>query len=315
VAWRYNPPPTWPPPPPGWVPPPGWAPDPSWPPAPADWQFWVEEPAPTAWPAAAGASGPMPVAGPPPATPPPSPGPAAARSRTGCWLLLIVLAVLVVGLIAAVVVALLPLSRGTESRQLVTRTSGADVRVENPCGPIALRPGAAGVVTTDASVRAGWAAPQVSSQLDGGTVVVDVDCPVVSLGSHVELVVTVPPGGSVQARSSAGSVSAEGLDSALVLHSSAGSVTGRDLDSASVAADSSAGSVSLTWASRAPSRVEARSSAGSVTVLVPDVAGMAYRVSADSSAGSVDVAVRTDPQAPRSITATSSAGSVRVGYR
>jgi hypothetical protein len=61
-------------------------------------------------------------------------------------------------------------------------------------------------------------------------------------------------------------------------------------------------------------RVEARSSAGSVKVLVPDVAGVAYDVEADSSAGSVTVNVRTDPMSDRRIRATSSAGSVLVAY-
>ncbi|MGY0020979.1 DUF4041 domain-containing protein [Streptomyces sp. YJ-C3] len=42
MAYRFNPPPTWPVPPQGWVPPAGWQPDPSWP-VPPGWQLWIPE--------------------------------------------------------------------------------------------------------------------------------------------------------------------------------------------------------------------------------------------------------------------------------
>lgn len=51
-GYVFNAPPGWPV-EPGWVPPAGWTPDPSWPPAPADWEFWVEDPAAAPEPAAA----------------------------------------------------------------------------------------------------------------------------------------------------------------------------------------------------------------------------------------------------------------------
>jgi hypothetical protein len=45
MAHVFNPPPGWQV-PPGFTPDAQWRPDPSWPPAPADWQFWLEQPAP-----------------------------------------------------------------------------------------------------------------------------------------------------------------------------------------------------------------------------------------------------------------------------
>lgn len=76
------------------------------------------------------------------------------------------------------------------------------------------------------------------------------------------------------------------------------------------------GSVTLRWADDAdPQRVDASSSAGSVTVVLPDHPGAAYRVDADSSAGSTQVGVRTDPSATRTIRAHSSAGSITVSYQ
>jgi DUF4097 and DUF4098 domain-containing protein YvlB len=170
-------------------------------------------------------------------------------------------------------------------------------------------------VTTDAKVRYSWRIPTVTSRVDGDVVSVQVDCPALGFMTSVTLVVQVPPDGSVEARSSAGSVKAEGLSSDLDLGSSAGSISATGLTSGSVVADTSAGSVSLTWSAGAdPTAVEASSSAGSVRVLVPDVAGVAYDVEADSSAGSVTVNVRTDPSSDRRIRATSSAGSVLVAY-
>lgn len=300
MALRFNAPPAWPTPPDGWIPPEGWTPDPSWPPAPPGWQFWVEEP-----PSGGTA---------PPTYVPPAPPP----RRRGPWrALLIVAAVLIgLGLIWSAIAAVTMVTRRTQTRELATQSASADVRVVNECGPIRLVPGDAGLVTTRATVRYTVREPIVTSTVDGDLVSVVADCPSFGLLASVSLVVEVPPGGSVEARSSAGSVQAEGLSSQLVLHSSAGSINATELTSRVVSADSSAGSVSLSWARTAdPTTIAADSSAGSVKVLIPDVAGVSYRVNADTSAGSTTVNVRTDPQSLRTITATSSAGSVVVDYR
>jgi hypothetical protein len=306
MSWRFNPPPTWPAPPAGWTPPEGWAPDPSWPPAPPGWQFWVQE-ADAPW-------GQPPRAGSPTPTAPP---PQSKRSRgPGRTILLIVLAMVAIGLIWGAIASVSLATRHSQDLQLTTESTTSNVRVDNECGPISLREGPAGVVTTDAKVKYSWRIPTVTSRLDGDVVAVEVDCPALGIMTSVTLVVQVPPNGSVEARSSAGSVKAEGLSSDLDLGSSAGSITATGLTSTTVVADTSAGSVSLTWSGDAgPTAVEATSSAGSVRVLVPDVAGVAYDVEADSSAGSVTVDVRTDPSSERRIKATSSAGSVLVAYQ
>lgn len=210
-------------------------------------------------------------------------------------------------------------TRDSATRDLVTETPAAAVSVENECGPITLRQGPAGAVSTRATLRYSRSAPEVTSTLEDGVVVVKVECApftAFGFGSTASLTVEVPPNGTVEARSSAGSVTAERLSSDLTLHSSAGSVSAADVTSKVVAADSSAGSVTLAWAGTAdPTTITAHSSAGSVRVSIPDVAGVSYQVEADSSAGSVSVDVRTDPQSDRTIRATSSAGSVRVEYR
>jgi hypothetical protein len=290
MAWRFNAPPGWPPPPPGWTPPPDWNPDPSWPPPPPGWQFWVAD------------------------GEPPPPGPR-RRSRAGP--IAAIVAILVIGVVGLVVVAgvfaVQRFTGETDTKLLETSSDATAVRIGNGCGSVQVLPGAPGVVRTSARVTSWWSTPRVTSRDDGGEVVVDVQCR--SFGGSVSLVVEVPGATRVQARSSAGQVEASGLTGPLTLHSSAGSVTGENLGSAEVAADSSAGSVSLRWAADAdPQRVDASSSAGSVTVLVPDRPGRAYRVDADSSAGSTTVEVRSDPAAARTIRAHSSAGSVTVAY-
>ena len=78
-------------------------------------------------------------------------------------------------------------------------------------------------------------------------------------------------------------------------------------------ASSSAGGVHLTFAT-APITVDASSSAGSVSVAVPDD-GTAYAVDAHSSAATAHVDLATNPKSPNRIKAHSSAGSVRVEWR
>jgi hypothetical protein len=294
MAWRFNPPPGWPAPPQGWTPPNGWTPDPSWPPAPDGWQFWVQE-----------------------AEPPPTAAP--QRSRAG--VVVAVVALVVLGVVAVAAVAVFALGRGLggldlgiETKNLQTPTEASAVRIDNDCGPISVREGSGGVVSTQARITTVWRTPTVTSRDEGDRAVVQVRCP--SFSGGVQLSVAVPPGADVEARSAAGSVTADGLSGEVNLHSSAGSVRGDDLQSDQAEAQSSAGSVSLTWAEDAdPQRVDASSSAGSVTVLLADRRGTAYAVDADSSAGSTRVEVRTDPESSRTVRAQSSAGSVTVAYR
>lgn len=295
MAWRFNPPPGWPTPPPGWAPPPGWTPDPSWPPAPDGWEFWAPD---------AGSSAALPP----------------RRSRVGPVLAIIAVVLLV--LLAVVALVVWSVARtigdnvdvGSASKRLETQTEASTVRVDNECGQISVREGAGGVVRTDARITRFWRTPTVTSRDDGDTARVEVRCPPFS--GTVRLAVEVPPGVEVQARSSAGGVQVDGLTGPLDLQSSAGSVQGQNLQSDQVVAQSSAGSVTLQWASDAdPQQVDASSSAGSVTVQLPDRAGTAYAVDASSSAGSTTVQVRTDPESTRTVRAQSSAGSVTVGYR
>jgi hypothetical protein len=118
--------------------------------------------------------------------------------------------------------------------------------------------------------------------------------------------------GTVDVDSSAGGVRAERVSGPLTMSSSAGGIDAVDIRSADVSADTSAGSVRLSFVV-APDSVKARSEAGSIRVTVPDDAAT-YRVEAGTSVGSTRVLVRTNPTSARSINVSTSAGSVYVEY-
>lgn len=118
--------------------------------------------------------------------------------------------------------------------------------------------------------------------------------------------------GDAALHSSNGSVVAERMDGDLELRSSNGSVTGRDLRATGVAAESANGRVELGF-TRTPRAVTARSSNGSVDVVVPDDA-TAYRVDVASGNGSATATVDQSRDSAYTITALSQNGAVTVRY-
>jgi hypothetical protein len=186
-----------------------------------------------------------------------------------------------------------------------------------------------------------------SAALDGGTLRLRGSCDFLTLGTCEEdYRVEVPRGVSVTVRTSAGEATARGLRGDLDLRSSAGPVRAVDVRGRAVELRSSAGPVSATGvvaatlrlrssagpvsadrtrASRViaqasagpvdlellrpPLSVSATSTAGGVTVRVPDDG---YSVDAHTSAGEERVEVRQNPGARRKIRVDSSAGDVNV---
>ncbi len=135
-------------------------------------------------------------------------------------------------------------------------------------------------------------------------------------------------GGDLELRSSAGPVTATGVRAGrVVLSSNAGPVAAEDVRARRIEADSRAGGVFVERSVarhveatssagktqvellRPPLSVAADSSAGGVTVWVPDVG---YAVDAHTSAGEENVQVRQRPASGREIVAESSAGDVSV---
>ena len=92
---------------------------------------------------------------------------------------------------------------------------------------------------------------------------------------------------------------------------SAGNITATDLPTTDLAARTSAGDITLSFAA-VPESVRAHTSAGDVQLAVPYGD---YHVDADTSAGEVEVGVVDDPRAPRLIDAHTSAGDVEINPR
>ena len=115
--------------------------------------------------------------------------------------------------------------------------------------------------------------------------------------------------GELQVRSSAGGVRVNGQDGPLRAHSSAGGVEVTGLRSDDAEITSSAGGVTVT-AVTPPQHLVVSSSAGGATVTLPG--GESYNLDANSSAGSTNVNVPTDPNSPYRVEVKSSAGGVTV---
>lgn len=244
-------------------------------------------------------------------------------------LIALVVAVLAIAAVSAAAWAL----RSTERDTFPVEEQFDRVEVEVGAGRVhveALENGTAEVVAeTEASL---FRAAEVSHSVDDGTLVVTGSCSrgfwLIDWGgcsTHVTL--RLPSDVEVVAHSSAGRVTASGLTGAADLRSSAGrvevadhtgplrarssagrvEVTGLTSDDAEVS--SQAGSVDVQTL-EPPRRLDVSSSAGSVTVTLPD--GVAYAVDAETSAGSTSVEVPTDPSSEYQVNARSSAGSVTV---
>ncbi|WP_026875383.1 DUF4097 family beta strand repeat-containing protein [Jiangella gansuensis] len=181
------------------------------------------------------------------------------------------------------------------------------------------------------SARSGWMRDGgIEDAVSGSTLTVTGGCDsgvFLGLWCQSDVTITVPADAVVVAEVSAGTLSVSGLHAEAVLessagdvqvtdhhgpitaHSAAGSVDLNGVDGSVVKATSSAGPVYVS-ATSAPTSLDAESSAGDVTVEVPD--DVRYDVETDSSIGDARVEVPTVSGARHEIRAFSSAGSVLV---
>ncbi len=174
---------------------------------------------------------------------------------------------------------------------------------------------------------------KISEQVsDDGTLVIKTRCPVwfATFRCNVKYTLVVPrsitikgsvDGGStsitgidgpIDLSADAGSIRAAKVGGSLKLRSSAGSITVTQATSTNIKAESSAGSVRLEF-DKDPEGIDADSSAGSVTVVVPR-SNSTYAVDADTSAGSENITVKTDIESKRKVKLRSSAGNVTMRY-
>jgi DUF4097 and DUF4098 domain-containing protein YvlB len=221
--------------------------------------------------------------------------------------------------------------RTTETDSVSITESYDQVEVDVSIGDIVIEAGDSDETTLSYRTESGlWRDAGVTHRIEGDRLVVDADCngflrfPFGYCRADVTL--TVPADVAVIAKSSAGRVSATGLEGSADLESSAGRVDVRDhsgelrahssagvvvvegLASDDAEISSSAGSVEVT-AVEPPRNLVAESSAGDVRVTLPDED---YNLDADSSAGDVRIEVPTDPNSDYRVRVHSSAGDVTV---
>ncbi len=116
--------------------------------------------------------------------------------------------------------------------------------------------------------------------------------------------------GNVDINADNGRVELVRLSGAVRAETDNGRLVGDDLSSASVIAYSDNGRVELDFA-EPPSSVEARTSNGSVEVVLPDVDG-GYNVDTQTDNGGEDVTVIDDPTSDRTVIAETDNGNVTV---
>jgi hypothetical protein len=242
-------------------------------------------------------------------------------------------------IIAIIVVALIALNavawalRSTERDTFPIDEPFDRVEVDVNAGEITVEASPDGTASLTAHTEAAlFASAEIAHEVVDGSLVVTGVCgrtPWVIGWARCRIDVTLQVAADVDvvASSSAGSVTARGLDGAADLRSSAGrvrvdghtgplrahssaggvEVTGLSSDDAEIS--SSAGSVNVT-AVTPPASLRATSSAGGVTVSLPG--DVAYNLDAETSAGGTTVDVATDPSSPYRVEVRSSAGSVTV---
>lgn len=224
------------------------------------------------------------------------------------------------------VVSQVAYDRTTGTRAVTSAVRVVDVRIDSGSIDVFGDPGRT-TVSVHRDVERGLVHTSVSEHVDGDALVLRGSCPFLSAHCNARYRLDVPAGvrvvaraagpvhvsdvhGDVDARASEGGVTLTDLTGAIRAHASEGTVRATGLRATVVDASASEGSVILEFAAD-PSRVAARSSEGSVRVVVPRDR-VSYRVDAHAAEGSTDVRVPTDPVSGRHITARSSRGNVSV---
>jgi hypothetical protein len=118
--------------------------------------------------------------------------------------------------------------------------------------------------------------------------------------------------GAVHAKTASGELNLRDLSGPISASASSGSIEGRGLWSPTVDADNRSGEIDLAFA-RAPVKVDARASSGSVSIKVPS--GSRYRVRTNTASGGSEVARDIDDStAPGEISVHTASGHVEIGY-
>jgi hypothetical protein len=152
-----------------------------------------------------------------------------------------------------------------------------------------------------------------SERVRGDRLVVDASCSVpVAYWCTASYMVRVPRDVEVRIWSGSGDVTVSGITGTAHLESQHGDLQGERLRSTRVDASTTHGSVRLQFAV-APQRVEASSSHGDVTAVLPRT-DASYRVRLSTSHGDTTNDVRSDPQSSRVVDLSTQHGDATVRY-
>ncbi|WP_406298790.1 DUF4097 domain-containing protein [Embleya sp. NBC_00888] len=153
-------------------------------------------------------------------------------------------------------------------------------------------------------------APTTTHNVDGnGQLVLDYDC-ASKKACFVAYEVTIPRGGTaLDIRTDAGNVTLRDVSGTLNLHTSAGKIDGEGVTSAKATAQTSAGSIDLTF-TKPPTDVDAKTNAGRATVRVPG--GQQYAADVSTTLGDTDVKVSRNDQSQHKIKVHTDAGQARL---
>jgi hypothetical protein len=230
--------------------------------------------------------------------------------------------------------ALTGLTEGTTSGRSSYPVDGNALRVQGGSATIELRPGDGTEVTVDreserklfgSDPKESYDADDARLELNSG------GCGFLAFGCETKYVVTVPRDVQLTVENSSGKVVVSGFANGadvktssgdievhdvggpLELRTSSGDVDADGLSASSVTTQTSSGGTSLDFTT-APQSIEAKSSSGDVSILIPS-GEESYKVDTDTSSGDESANVRSDPNATRTITAKTSSGDVSIEYQ
>jgi Putative adhesin len=234
------------------------------------------------------------------------------RRSAGGWALLTAGGVFAIVMILATTWGLINLvGKVTEERQVTLTPANNRISVHTSSGDVRIQRGDTDQIVLTERIEHTFSNPKVEAVVTPGGVQIKDGCRWWASTCRVDFTLAVPDGQTIEVHTSAGDITASGQSGPLDLDTSAGDIHGDGLTSSNVVASTSAGDVTLIF-DRAPDDVRVDTSAGDVTVQVPDTDDIGYATNLETSAGDKNVGVRSDPRSPRHISIHTSAGDARV---
>jgi hypothetical protein len=208
------------------------------------------------------------------------------------------------------------------------------IEIHNSPGPVrvvASESATADTIKVTTKVSDGFRPTGHSEAMEGNRLMLRGTCPVMfSSWCSVNYTVVTPPNVDVIVRSSEGvtvtdiagavdvetgdgHVEAARLSGTVRLDTTDGGITATDLRSDDVDVHTVDGSLNVDF-DESPRAIRAKTTDGSIEIVIPDDEAVFYRVESQTVDGSIDTPVRTDPNAERSIVVETTDGNLTVRY-